>query len=259
MLLASGVAQAAEKKKAAPAEQPEVEPAAVALVDRAGDFLRAQESFSFTARSTYEVVQQDGSKLEFGATRHYLVRRPDGVRVEFQPRSGEDRLILFDGNHLTVVQPRAKVYAQLRFQQHRDIDEAIELLRDVLDVPIPLGDLLRADPRPEIVGSLKDAYRVGLERIDGAECDHVALRNEHRDVQFWIQRGDAPLLRRVVITYRDEPGAPSFTASLDDWAFGVAAPDDLFLYTPPPDFERIRFAVPDAAKPAASRRAPEAP
>jgi hypothetical protein len=240
-LLAAGSALAADAKpKSAP---PAIDPDVVALVTGAGDRLRAAEQFSFTADTTYEAVQADGSKLEFGATRHYVVRRPDRVRLEVQPRDGEDRLIVFDGDLLTVAQPDAKVYAQLKLKKHRSIDEAVVLLREVLAVPVPLGELLLSDPRPDLVGSLTAAYRVGMAKIAGADCEQVALRSADTDVQLWIERGDTPLLRRVVIRYRNETGAPSFAANLDDWSLDAKPTDDAFRYEPPADAERIRFAV----------------
>jgi len=232
-----------------------VDPAAVAVVQRAGEFLRAHERFSFRAETAFEVVQDDGEKLEFGASRRYLVRRPDRVRVEVEPRSGERQLIVFDGDQLTMAQPDAKVYSQVKLKQHREIDAMLDALRDAFGVPVPIGALLRANPSPDIIGSLTSAYRVGDARIGGAECDQIAVRNEHTDVQFWIEQGDEPLLRRVVITYRDEPGAPSFAADLGDWKLDAKSSDKDFRYAPPKDAERIRFAVP--AKPAAAA-APEA-
>ena len=66
-----------------------VEPDAVAVATQAGEFLREQDRFAFTAVTAYEVVQEDGARLEFGGTRRYLVRRPDRVRVESRARSGE--------------------------------------------------------------------------------------------------------------------------------------------------------------------------
>ena len=258
MLLVAGSALAADAKQAKSAP-PAVDPAAVALVTGAGDRLRAAEQFSFAADTSYEVVQDDGSKLEFGATRRYVVQRPDRVRLEVHPRDGEDRFVFFDGDRLTVAQPDAKVYAQLELKQHRSIDEAVVLLREVLDVPVPLGELLLSDPRPDLVGSLTAAYRVGTAKIAGAECDQVALRNADTDVQLWIERGQTPLLRRVVIRYRKETGAPSFAATLSDWVLDAKTVGDPFQFTPPPDMQRVRFAVdarpPKAAAPKGAEKA----
>jgi hypothetical protein len=152
LLLVACAAFSAETKPAA--VPPGVDPDAVEIARRAGDFLREQDRFAFTARTAHEVVQPDGAKLEFGATRRYLVVRPDRVRVEVEPREGEDSLLVFDGDQLSYAQPDAKVYAQITLKEHRDIDDAITTLRDRLDVPMPLAELLRSDPRKDLVDSL---------------------------------------------------------------------------------------------------------
>jgi len=80
-----------------------LDPAALAIATRAGDFLREAKHFRFSAGTGYEVVQEDGEKLEFGSARHYTVQRPDHVRVETVPRAGDRRLVVFDGKSLTQV------------------------------------------------------------------------------------------------------------------------------------------------------------
>ena len=242
--MVASTAFAAEPEKAATSA---VDPDAVAAATRAGDFLRGRERYSFTAETAYEAVQDDGSKVEFGATRRYLVRRPDRVRVEVEPRSGASRLVVFDSEQLTYAVPDAKVYAQLELKQRRGIDEAIVMLREVFDMPLPIAELLQTDPREELVGSLTGAYRVGTAKIAGAACDHLALRNDDADLQLWIEQGARPLVRRVVITYRNEPGAPSFEADLGDWNLDAKSSDEDFRYVPAKDFERIRFAAPPKA------------
>jgi hypothetical protein len=243
LVLVAGAARAAEND---PAGVPEIDPEAVKTARSAGDFLRKKKHFSFTAETAYEVVQADGAKLEFGATRRYLVRRPDRVRIEVEPREGDARLVLFDGDQLTIAHPEAKLFAQIQLKDHRDIDAAIDALRVGLDVPIPLGELLRSDPREDLVDALTDAYVVGAATIRGTECDHVVLRYADTDLQLWIAHGDAPLLQRLVITYRSEEGAPTFAADLRDWAFDPKPSDDSFRYAAPADAQRIPFAIPTA-------------
>jgi hypothetical protein len=249
-------AAAARAQAPEPEAAPAVDPETVAIAQRAGDWLRERERFSFTAETAWEVVQPDGALLEFGATRRYLVQRPDRVRVDVAQRDGDRRLVVFDGDRLVLADLDEDVYAQLDTREHRTTDEAIDLLRDVLDVPMPLAELLRSDPRPDLVGALVEAYRVGEARLDGVACDHLFLRNPDADLQLWIAQGAEPLLRRVVIRYRDEPGAPSFAADLD-WSFDAKPAANAFRFEPGPTAERIRFAVPVAPPEAAGAEGPE--
>ena len=252
-VLAPGTVGAQEPAEEPAAESaPLLDPDAVAIATRAGDFLRDTKRFSFSADSGYEVVQEDGSKLEFGSARRYVVHRPDRVRVETEPREGDRRLTLFDGKTFVQADLGENVYARADLKQARDIDFMIDLVRERLDTPLPLAELLRNDPRQAFEDSLESADVVGTERLRGVDCDHLALRNPDADLQLWIAQGERPLVLRVVITYRNLEGQPSFWADLDDWSFAPELSETTFRYVPPDGAERVRFDVRPAPAPAPS-------
>lgn len=216
---------------------------AVALLKSFGDLLEAQPRFSFTVDFNYEVVQADGQKLEFGATRVYTVRRPDHLRIDEERRVGGKRELFFDGDRITVYVPGDKAYALAKLKKHHELDSMLDLVRDALDLPVPLGDLLRADPVKRIEEGLTSAYIVGREMLAGVECDHLAWRTDEIDSEAWFATGDQPLLQRVVIHYRDLAGQPSFRAQFTSWNRSPDAADSIFVFTPPADAERLRFSV----------------
>jgi hypothetical protein len=255
LVLALATAARAEAPTEAPAAEAvdPVDPEALAIATRAGDFLREAKRFSFSADSGYEVVQEDGSKLEFGSARRYLVQRPDRVRVETEPREGGRRLTLFDGKSFIQADLAENAYARADLKQPRDIDFMIDLVRERLDTPLPLAELLRNNPRQAIEDSLESADVVGTQRLRGVDCDHIALRNPDADLQLWIAQGEQPLVRRVVITYRNLEGQPSFWADLDDWSFAPEIDAASFRWEPPAGAERVRFEVRAAPEPAASQ------
>jgi hypothetical protein len=220
-----------------------VDPDALALARRAGEFLRDAKRFRFVAETGYEAVQEDGSKIEFGATRRYTVERPARVRVETEARDGGRRLALFDGKAFVQVDLDENAYSRADLKQPREIDFVIDLLRERLDSPVPLGELLRNDPRPALEDSIEAALVVGDERLRGVPCSHVALRNPDADVQLWIAKGAQPLVRRVVITYRTLEGEPSFWADLDEWSFPATLDAATFRFDPPAGAERVRLEV----------------
>jgi hypothetical protein len=242
---------AAGARAQAPAEVvPPLDPEALAIARRAGDFLRDAKRFSFTVHGGYEVVQEDGSKLEFGATRRYFVQRPDRVRVETEPREGGRRLTVFDGKSFVMADLGENAYARADLKKPEDLDFVVDLVRERLDAPLPLGELLRNNPRQAIEDSLELAEWVGKERLRGVDCDHLALRNPDTELQLWIAQGERPLIRRIVIRYRNDPGQPSFWGDLDDWSLDPALTPATFTFTPPAGAERIRFDVRPAPAPA---------
>lgn len=229
--------------EAAAAQAAAVDPSAVEAIRRAGDFLRRHERFAFEAETAYDVVQPDGSALEFGATRRFWVERPDRFRMETENRDGDARLAVFDGRSLSASDPRSGFYAQAVFPTDRDLDDAVAFARRALALPLPLGELLRNDPNDAMLAGLTRAERIGVARIAGAACDHVAIANADTDVQLWIAQGDVPTLQRVVITYRSAQGAPSFRADLRGWSFPSQLDAARFRFEPPAGAERVPFAL----------------
>jgi hypothetical protein len=228
----------------------EIEPEARASLQRAVDFLRAQQRFAFSADITYEVLQDDGAVLEFGELRRYTLRRPDRLRVEAERRSGGPRVTYFDGTRMTVSSPNQKAYAFVKLKQPRTIDEAIEIMRDRLGMPVPLGELLVSNPVEGLDDVFDAAFLVGEERLAGVDCDHLALRNEDNEIEVWIARSDPAYVQRVHITYVSLEGQPRFSARLFDWSLSPDTSDAVFTFVPPPDAERVRFALGGSGTPA---------
>ncbi len=245
---APGAAAAVETSAAttapAPAEPavPELEEHALAIVRRAAQFLRGQQRFTVTVGSDYDTVQpESGEKLEFGASRRIFIQRPDRIRVESRPRDGGPRVTTFDGRLLTVLDVAQNAYAQV--ERAGDIDATLDFVQDDLSIPIPLAELWRADPSRDLEADLRVAYFAGTDDLDGVRCDHVFLRNDRADGQFWIEQGEAPRFHRVVITYRNEEGQPALRARFSDWNFAPDEGDEAFRFSAPAGAERILFAA----------------
>jgi hypothetical protein len=241
-LEAPAAAAAARASTAVESLAPELEERALAIVRRAADFLRSQQRFTVTEDTEYDTLQpESGEKLEFGASRRIAIQRPDRFRVETRPRDRGPRVSTFDGRVLTVFDVKQNAYAQV--ERKGDIDSALDLAQTELSIPMPLAELWRADPSRDLEADLTLAYVAGTDDLDGARCDRVFLRNERADGQFWIEQGDTPRFRRIVITYRNDEAQPALRARFSDWNFAPVFGKDEFSFTPPAGAERILFAV----------------
>jgi len=67
----------------------------------------------------------------------------------------------------------------------------------------------------------------------------------------WIEKGDRPLPRKMVITTLDEPSQPQHTEVLT-WDLSPTIDAATFAFTPPEGAQRIVIATRHAAKPAAA-------
>ena len=82
---------------------------------------------------------------------------------------------------------------------------------------VPIADLLLSSAYSKLAGELVDAKKVGLEVVDGVECDHLAFRSIDVDWQVWIEIGVRPIPRKYVVTSRAVTGWPQYTLHISDW------------------------------------------
>jgi hypothetical protein len=71
--------------------------------------------------------------------------------------------------------------------------------------------------------------------------DHLAFRNAEVDWQIWIQQGDRPVPRKLVVTSKRMPGSPQFVTVLSDWQTAPAITDTTFSFVPPKGAQKIDF------------------
>jgi hypothetical protein len=255
-------AQAAPK----PAEAADEETDASAVLERMASFLAGQKRFSFSVDFEYDSVQADGQKLEFGETRRIALRRPDHLRIDGVRRTGERRGLIYDGQQITAFDLDDNVYASAA--RSGSIDDTVRYVVDDLQIRTPLSELLSTG-LPDVIRDAADlAEWVEQASIGGVTCDHVAARNPEADIQAWVQQGDVPLLRRLVITYKQSPGQPQFRATFSSWNFEADLPDALFAFKPAEGAQRVPFVAParaaapaaePASEPQAQPAAPEQP
>jgi hypothetical protein len=213
---------------------------AMAVLKNMSEYLARAERFSVTIRDGYDAVQQSGQKIEYGAVRKVTVSRPDRLRFEFERSDGAKALVIFNGKDITVYTPNKNVYATV--SRPGTLDQAIKYALDDLKIQLPLAMMLLSTLPSELDNLVVSADYVETTTVTDVPCDHVAARTSRGvDFQVWVAQGSEPLPRRVVITYKNEPGQPQFWAELSNWNLAPDVSDALFTFTPPSGADRIQF------------------
>lgn len=242
-LVAAGVH--AETGGAAPDSKGEFDTDAMASLKDMADYLGSADIFSFRAEYSFDVVQDSGAKVEFGASRHTLVSRPNKMRVESQRRDGLKSVVIFDGDNIWAYAPELNVYAQA--DQPGDLDEAIDFAAAELRMKAPMAELVSPDLYASLEEQLTQALYLGETVVAGVPSEHLLLSNDYVDFQIWIASGEQPSPQRVVITYREETGEPQFRAQFLEWDMSPKETADKFEFRPADDAERVRFYIPAPA------------
>ena len=113
------------------------------------------------------------------------------------------------------------------------IDQALDALWEKAGAAPPLSDLVYSDPYARLAPKIISGSYVGLHDVGGVMCHHLFLAQETVDWQLWVDAGERPLPRRLVITYRQLPQAPVFAADFGEWDFTPSLATDAFSFEPP--------------------------
>ncbi len=220
-----------------------VAPEAEQLLKASTDFLARQQRFTLDTESTIEVVLDTGQKIQFDHTAKAAVERPDKLRAE---RTGDlvDQVFYYDGSSLTLHNPEGNYYATTAAPG--TLEEMLDFARERLDVVAPAGDLLYKNAYDILTQDVTSGFVVGKGVVDGVRCDHLAFRAPHVDWQIWIEEGDRPLVRKLVITTRDKLNAPQFSVVAKNWDLEPKLSAQTFSFEPPQSAQKVEFVLRDA-------------
>ncbi len=247
LVAASSFAYAEEKKEAVVAP-PVVNPYAVKVMKRSADFLAAAPQFSVNAEIWKELEDANGNFQEYTKEVAVKLKRPGSLRIDVS-RNTPTRSFYFNGKELTVQDHVAGFYGTAAVEG--SIDQLITKVESKFDITFPLEDLLVSKPFGGGAKKAKSGQYLGKDRVLGVSCDHVAFQSELINWQAWIATGPQPLVRKVVIIFKGEKGAPRFTALLSNWDVTTPLSDHNFSFDQAPEFTEIDI-ISTADKPAST-------
>ena len=212
-----------------PAKQAISEEVRAALAQMGKTLLADQ--FSFQARTLRVYVESNGQSLHIAHTMQVVVRRPDRLLVSVSGDDGSTRLF-YDGRTVTLLGVEAKKYATVPVPN--TIQGMVETVMGKLGVDFPLADFLTNAPDKAFLSGVTTGREVNTVTIDGVPCRHLLFTQPPGiELELWIEKNDKALPRRLIATYRSEPGQPSFIAEMFDWDFSVHPSDAEFAFQPP--------------------------
>jgi hypothetical protein len=251
MLLAA--AAVAQNKPAAPAAStaaasaaaPTVAEPADRLLKELGAYIGSAQEFTFHADVTFDHVLPSGQKLRFSAAEEVMLHRPGRLYVEWNGDLGA-RQFWYDGKSVTLFDPAMPFYASEAAPP--EIDGMLEQLLPKLEFVPPLSDFLYRDPYKSVRGNIEYGFDLGQNDVNGRSCRTLAFVEKDIDWQIWIENGPQLTPCKLVITYKNQPAQPQFSAVFSDWDFAPRIAEPVFIPELPPGTQKIPFATVAAAK-----------
>jgi hypothetical protein len=230
LLLAAGCATAQEQTNFSPRAESELRAAC--------QFLRQTPAFSLTAEIWREHVDEAGQKIQFSRTVTMDVKRPAGLRLEItSPNTA--RGFWYDGKTLTVLDRKHNFYGVTAMPA--TLDKTVDAAHDQFGIDLPLIDLALSDPYKNATAKITGGKYFGIAPVLGVPCHHLAFTQDNVDWQVWIEDGPQPLIRKFVITQKNEPGTPEFTALITHWNVTDRIADSDFVFSQPKGAAKIEM------------------
>lgn len=206
------------------------------------------DRFSFQVRTLRVYSGPDGVPLHIAHLMKITVRRPDRFRVDLSGDDGSTKL-LYDGKSVVIYGVETKKYATIEVPN--TIQGMIETVVGQRGVDFPLADFFTDAPDKSFLLGVTSGREINIVSIDGVPCRHLVFTQPPGiELELWVEKNDQALPRRLIITYRAEPGQPSFIAEMSDWDFSIHPADSDFVFQPPEG--AVSSGVVPANKPAAS-------
>jgi hypothetical protein len=236
-------AQSSPAPAEAAADQSDVDPRAIEALKKMSTYLSTLESFRLISEGSLDVITVEDQKVQLDMVTTYQVKRP-GIRIDWVSDQ-KNRQFYYDGKQFTLVAPTLGYYATIEAPPTNR--EFLAALYDRTGIELPLEDLFRwadADHQADI-DALTSAFSVGTATLDGTATDHWAFRSDDYDWEIWIEQGDRPIPRKLVIIDRTDPTLPSFSTRLT-WQTNPSLDPAAFTYVPTGREVAISFASREA-------------
>jgi hypothetical protein len=237
------MATAAQAQQPAAAAKADLDPAAMNALQGMGAYLRSLKSFQVEAATTNEDVLDDGQKTQYDGTVNILAQMPGRLRADVANERHE-RLFLYDGTSFTLFAKRLNYYASV--PAPATIGQLANKLDENYGFSVPLADLFRWGSPGWSTDDINAATDFGPSAVGGTTCEHYGFRTDEIDWQIWIQKGDYPLPRKLVITTKTDEARPQSTA-VYTWNLAPSFNDAAFTFDPPAGAGKVVLAEIKAA------------
>jgi hypothetical protein len=220
---------------------PGVDEDADRILREMGDYLRTANAYTFRADIAFDEIVEDQMILFGGVAEIALQRGPDRLNVELDSDLLRRRLV-FDGKTIAMHNIRRNFYAVTEVPS--EIGLALDRFFEVYGSSVPVADFVYPDPYRTLSENVLTGYVVGEHPVNGIRCHHLAFTQETIDWQIWVEVGPRPVPRKLVITYREDPGSPQYIAELSEWNFQPRLSEHYFTFRPPDGANEIEFLPP---------------
>jgi len=198
-------------------------PVPSALLMNAYRYLGDLRAFSIDAVTTNDDYFQGEMVATFTHWIHIDLLRPGRLHVEVRGDL-KHRSFYLDYGHFTIYDENLNYYGKLEVPH--TIDAALDRLFERYAIKTVLANILYSDLDKRIPPNEK-GYYFGISDVEGIACHHIGFKSAVQEIQFWIERGERPLIRKFIVIDKTESYRPR-SGTLLHWNLKPTFGTDVF-------------------------------
>ena len=215
-----------------------IDTVAVAILDKMSAVIGDLSSCSVTIKSNYDITSKELGLIKHSDEQQLFVHGSDKMLVKSDGDRGS-RDFYFDGTKLSYYSLDKNQYGQI--DASMSLVEMIDTVSKLYGIEFPAADFLYPSFVDDILSESKELIYLGLTKVDGKECYHIAGKASDKTFQFWISNDAYTLPLKMVIVYTSQEMNPQYEAVLSDWQVNPNLPDALFTFTIPHRAQRVKL------------------
>jgi hypothetical protein len=193
---------------------PNIDPQASEILQNMSYYLGSKSEYTFKSDSMFDVLISGERKIQYSALETVYIRKPDRFTIEYVTDIGGYK-IWYNAGQLTLLSLPTNDFSIATLPG--SIDQALAKLLEQYNFAPALSEFLFINTYRALTENVTSGAYFGTSHVFGTKCDHLAFVQNDIDWQIWIETGNRPAPRKLVITYKNLRGAPQYIAILKDW------------------------------------------
>jgi hypothetical protein len=220
------------------AQKMNIDTIAVAILDRMAAMIGDLSSCHVTVSSHYDVRSQHLGLVKHGDEEELYMQGPDKLLIRAEGDRGS-RSLYYNGNMLVYYSMETNHYASFPFSA--PIMEMIDTVNKLYNIDFPAADFFYPSFVDDILSESKNLIYLGMTKVDGKDCFHIAGTAADKTFQFWVSDDALNLPMKMVIVYTNRDMNPQYEAVLSNWQINPVLPSALFEFISPPKARKIKL------------------
>ncbi len=221
------------------AQAPKIDTVAVSILDHMSAIVGDLSSCTVTIKSNYDVHSKTLGLVKHSDEEKLYLHGPDKLLVTSEGDKGS-REFFYNGKTLSYYSLDKNQYGQIAAPS--SVMTMIDTVNKTYGIDFPVADFFYPGFVDDILAETKGLVYLGITKVDGRECFHIAGMAKDKTFQFWISNDAFYLPLKLVIVYTGREMNPQYEAVLSDWQVNPVLPDALFEFTAPPKAKKVKLA-----------------